>query len=82
MDLFGLLSSTQQAGSYDVFSLQIVKLGLMTEAEFDEASRKALRLFESGQVIKLLLKLLVIMSLLKFDSAETSFTTLVYVEVS
>lgn len=82
LDLFGLLSSTQQAGSYDVFSLQIVKLGLMTEAEFDEASRKALRLFEYGQVIKLLLKLLVIMSLLKFDGAETSFTTLVYVEVS
>lgn len=54
----------------------------MTEAEFDEASRKALRLFEYGQVIKLLLKLLVIMSLLKFDGAETSFTTLVYVEVS
>lgn len=54
----------------------------MTEAEFDEASRKALRLFEYGQVIKLLLKLLVIMSLLKFDGAETSFTASVYVEVS
>lgn len=37
------------------FSFQIIKLGLMTEAEFDEASRKALSLFEYGQVIRLLL---------------------------
>lgn len=76
LDLFGLLSSTQQVGSCYVFSLQIVKLGLMTEAEFNEASRKALSLFEFGQVIQLLLILFFVMSWLKFDGAETSLTTL------
>lgn len=37
-------------GSCDVLFLQIVKRGLMTQAEFDEASSKALSLFEFGQV--------------------------------
>lgn len=33
--------------------LQIVKQGLMSQADYDEASSKALSLFEYGQVIYL-----------------------------
>lgn len=39
---------------YDAFPLQIIKSGLMTQADYEEVSRKALSLFEYGQVIKLL----------------------------
>lgn len=31
--------------------MQIIERGLMTQADYDEASRKALSLFEYGQVI-------------------------------
>lgn len=41
------LQSLIQAGN---FSFQIVQRGLMTQAEYDEVSDKALRLFEFGQV--------------------------------
>lgn len=61
-----------------MFSLQIVKLGLMTEAEFDEASRKALSLFEYGQVIPFMHKLFIVMSWLKFDGSEISFTIFIH----
>ncbi|KAH9756383.1 phosphoribosylaminoimidazole-succinocarboxamide synthase [Citrus sinensis] len=46
-----ILTPTTKAEDHDVPVTpdEIVKLGLMTEAEFDEASRKALRLFEYGQ---------------------------------
>lgn len=35
---------------YDACASQIVQRGLMTQADYDEASRKALSLFEYGQV--------------------------------
>jgi hypothetical protein len=35
------------------FPLQIIEKGLMTRADYEEASEKALRLFEYGQVISL-----------------------------
>lgn len=41
----------------EIFSFQIVQRGLMTQAEYDEVSDKALRLFEFGQVSMLLLRL-------------------------
>ncbi|KAH9690520.1 phosphoribosylaminoimidazole-succinocarboxamide synthase [Citrus sinensis] len=46
-----ILTPTTKAEDHDVPVTpdEIVKLGLMTESEFDEASRKALRLFEYGQ---------------------------------
>lgn len=34
------------------YPLQIVERGLMTQADYDEASRKALSLFEYGQVLQ------------------------------
>lgn len=34
------------------YSLQIVERGLMTRADYDKASRKALSLFEYGQVLQ------------------------------
>jgi hypothetical protein len=35
------------------FPLQIIEKGLMTRADYEEASEKALKLFEYGQVISL-----------------------------
>lgn len=56
--------------------MQIVKLGLMTEAEFDEASRKALSLFDYGQVIPFMHTLFIVISWLKFDGSEIYVTTI------
>lgn len=50
----------------------------MTEAEFDEASRKALSLFEYGQVIPFLPKHFIVMSWLKFEGSEISFRTFIH----
>ncbi|KAJ4701408.1 Phosphoribosylaminoimidazole-succinocarboxamide synthase chloroplastic [Melia azedarach] len=50
-----ILTPTTKAEDHDVPVTpdEIIKLGLMTEAEFDEASRKALSLFEYGQRVAL-----------------------------
>ncbi|XP_031251783.1 phosphoribosylaminoimidazole-succinocarboxamide synthase, chloroplastic-like [Pistacia vera] len=50
-----ILTPTTKAEDHDapVTPAEIIRLGLMTEAEFDEASRKALSLFEYGQRVAL-----------------------------
>ncbi|KAJ0024565.1 hypothetical protein Pint_08417 [Pistacia integerrima] len=50
-----ILTPTTKAEDHDVpvTPAEIIQLGLMTEAEFDEASRKALSLFEYGQRVAL-----------------------------
>ncbi|KAH7519013.1 hypothetical protein ACOSP7_010235 [Xanthoceras sorbifolium] len=50
-----ILTPTTKAEDHDVPVTpdEIIRLGLMTEAEFDEASRKALSLFEYGQRVAL-----------------------------
>ncbi|KAK2659859.1 hypothetical protein Ddye_006392 [Dipteronia dyeriana] len=50
-----ILTPTTKAEDHDVPVTpdEIIKLGLMTEAELDEASRKALSLFEYGQRVAL-----------------------------
>ena len=52
-NLLKMISLASLGGSCDAFVSQIVKRGLMTQADYDEASRKALSLFEYGQVYKL-----------------------------
>lgn len=50
MKLFNQMSKIP---SSKISILQIVQQGLMSQADYDEASRKALSLFEYGQVIYL-----------------------------
>lgn len=52
-NLLKMIFLASLGGSCDAFVSQIVKRGLMTQADYDEASRKALSLFEYGQVNKL-----------------------------
>ena len=43
---------SQYSRTYDAYTRQIIRSGLMTQADYEEVSMKALSLFEYGQVIQ------------------------------
>lgn len=51
MSCFSLLHTFMLLNLCGAISMQIIERQLMSQAEYDEVSRKALRLFEYGQVI-------------------------------
>ncbi|XP_030934649.1 phosphoribosylaminoimidazole-succinocarboxamide synthase, chloroplastic isoform X2 [Quercus lobata] len=64
-------------GSCDAFVSQIVKRGLMTQADYDEASRKALSLFEYGQHIALEHGLILVDTKYEFGKANDGSVVLI-----